>query len=51
MTGRDGGPIQMENERPDTLATARWVADILLTGKAEAEKRKRADDEGEDKSQ
>ena len=51
MTGKDGGPIQMENERPDTLATARWVADILLTGKAEAEKRKRADDEGEDKSQ
>ena len=50
LTGKDGGPVEMK-EKTDTLDTARWVADILLTGKAEAEKRKRADGEGEDKSQ
>ena len=47
-TRKDRGPGDMK-EKTDTLDTARWVADILLTGKAEAEKRKRADDEDGDK--
>ena len=42
--GPDDGAIKLEGKPPDTLETARWIADMLLT--AEAAKAKADDDEG-----
>ena len=41
--GPDDGAIQLEKKPPDKLATARWIADLLLS--ADAAKQAQADDD------
>ncbi|MES0385753.1 MAG: hypothetical protein ABUJ98_14360 [Hyphomicrobium sp.] len=49
LTGRDGGPIQLESEKPDSLDLARWIADILISGGQVTALQRKDDDDEQDR--